>query len=250
MGDRTSYPPGTFSWAELVTTDADSAKAFYTALLGWDYDDQPVGGDQVYSMATRDGKHVAALYTDGSQPPHWNCYVTVASVDEATAKAKDAGGTELHEPFDVMDVGRMAFVADPAGTAIFLWEPRQHIGAQLVNAPGALTWADLITPDPDGAARFYGELFGWTFEELSDVEGYRVIKNGDRENGGVFLREDAAPGWIPYFGHEDVARAIADIPGRGGDVLEGPVKMWDGAIGVFSDPQGAPFALWTGHYDD
>jgi uncharacterized protein len=250
MGERTSYPPGTFSWAELVTTDADSAKAFYSALLAWDYDDQPVGDDQVYSMVARDGKHVAALYADESQPPHWNCYVTVESVDESTAKAKAAGGAELHEPFDVMDVGRMAFVADPAGAAIFLWEPRQHIGAQLVNAPGALTWADLITPDPDGAARFYGELFGWTFEELSDVEGYRVIKNGDRENGGVFLREDAAPGWIPYFGHEDVARAIADIPGRGGDVLEGPVKMWDGAIGVFSDPQGAPFALWTGHYDD
>jgi uncharacterized protein len=249
MGERTSYTPGTFSWAELATSDAEDAKRFYSAMFSWDYDDSPVGDDMVYSMARREGKNVAALYPS-DQPPHWNCYVTVASVDEATAKAKDAGGTELHEPFDVMDVGRMAFVADPAGAAIFLWEPRQHIGAQLVNAPGALTWADLITPDPDGAARFYCELFGWTFEELSDVQGYLVIKNGDRENGGVFLREDAAPGWIPYFGHEDVARAIADIPGRGGEVLEGPVKMWDGAIGIFSDPQGAPFALWTGHYDD
>ena len=250
MGDRTSHPPGTFSWAELVTTDADSAKAFYTALLGWDYDDQPVGDDAVYSMAARDGKQVAALYTDAGQPPHWNSYVTVVSVDETTAKAKAAGGSEVHEPVDVMDVGRMAFIADPAGATIFLWEPRRHIGAELVNAPGAMNWNDLITPDPDGAARFYGDVFGWVFEEVPDTDGYRVIKNGDRENGGVFPREDAAPGWIPYFGHEDVARAIADIPGRGGDVLEGPVKMWDGAIGVFSDPQGAPFALWTGHYDD
>ena len=91
MGDRTSHPPGTFSWAELVTTDADSAKAFYTALLGWDYDDQPVGDDAVYSMAARDGKQVAALYTDAGQPPHWNCYVTVASADETTAKAKARG---------------------------------------------------------------------------------------------------------------------------------------------------------------
>ena len=109
---------------------------------------------------------------------------------------------------------------------------------------------ELGVPDARRAKAFYGELFGWTFEELPDMQGYRVIKNGGRENGGVFPREDAAPGWIPYFGHEDVARAIADIPGRGGEVLEGPVKMWDGAIGVFSDPQGAPFALWTGHYDD
>ena len=250
MGDRTSHPPGTFSWAELVTTDADSAKTFYTALLGWDYDDQPVGDDAVYSMAARDGKPVAALYTDAGQPPHWNSYVTVASVDETTAKAKAAGGSEVHEPVDVMDVGRMAFIADPAGATIFLWEPRRHIGAQLVNAPGAMNWNDLITPDPDGAARFYGDVFGWVFEEVPDTDGYRVIKNGDRENGGVFPREDAAPVWIPYFGHEDVKRAIADVPGLGGQVLDGPIPMWEGWIGVFSDPQGAPFALWTGHYDD
>jgi predicted enzyme related to lactoylglutathione lyase len=234
----------------VVTSDAGAAKAFYTALLGWEYDDQPAGPDQIYSMAKRDGKHVAALYRDDDQPPHWNSYVTVASADESVARAKDAGGTELHEPFDVMDVGRMAFVADPAGAAIYLWEPRLHIGAQLVNAPGAMNWNDLITPDPDGAERFYGELFGWTFEDVPDAQGYRVIKNGDRENGGVLGRAGATAGWIPYFGHEDVDRAIAEIPGLGGQVLDGPVRMWEGAIGVFADPQGASFALWTGHYDD
>jgi uncharacterized protein len=250
MAERTSYPPGTFSWAELVTSDADAAKAFYTALLGWDYDDQSAGPDQIYSMATRDGKHVAALYRDDDQPPHWNCYVTVESADESVAKATAAGGTELHEPFDVMEVGRMAFVADPTGAAIYLWEPRLHVGAQLVNAVGALTWNDLITPDPDAAARFYGELFGWTFEEVPDVPGYRLIKNGDRENGGAFQRQDAPAGWIPYFGHGDVQHAIAEIPGLGGQVLDGPLQIWDGLVGVFADPQGAPFALWTGHYDD
>jgi uncharacterized protein len=248
MAERTSYPPGTFSWAELATSDAEAAKAFYGELFGWSYDDNPIGDGQVYTMAQRDGGTAAALFqTD--QPPHWNCYVTVESVDAATAKATAAGGTELHEPFDVMDVGRMAFVADPVGAAIFLWEPRQHIGAQLVNAPGAMNWNDLITPDPDGAERFYSELFGWTFED-GPVEGYRVIKNGDRENGGVFARADAPPGWIPYFGHEDVARAIAEVPGLGGQVLDGPIAIWQGSIGVFADPQGAPFALWTGHYDD
>jgi predicted enzyme related to lactoylglutathione lyase len=250
MGDRTSYAPGTFSWTELVTTDPDAAKAFYSALLGWDYDDQPVGDEQVYSMAMRDGKHVAALYRDAEQSPHWNCYVTVASADDSTARARAAGGTVLTEPFDVMEVGRMAVVADPAGASIFMWEPRRHIGAQLVNAPGSLTWNDLVTPDPDGAERFYGELFGWTFDELPDAEGYRVIKNGDRMNGGVVPRDEAPAGWIPYFGHEDVERAIADVPGLGGQVLNGPVQMAQGAIGVFCDPQGAPFALWTGWYED
>jgi predicted enzyme related to lactoylglutathione lyase len=232
-----------------VTSDADAAKEFYTALLGWAYDDQSAGENVVYSMATRDGKYVAALYSDDSQPPHWNCYVTVASVDDAAATAGDAGGTVIAEPFDVMEVGRMTVVGDPTGAVLCLWEPRQHIGAQLVNAPGALTWNDLITPDADAATAFYGALFGWEFEEMEGGMGYRVIKNGDRMNGGVFPRTDIPPHWMPYFGHEDVDRAVADVPGLGGQVLNGPVQMPQGSIATFADPNGAGFSLWTGSYD-
>lgn len=53
MGERTSYPPGTFSWAELATSDAGAAKSFYSTLFGWDYEDNPIGDGQVYSMASR-----------------------------------------------------------------------------------------------------------------------------------------------------------------------------------------------------
>ena len=90
MGERTSYPPGTFSWAELATSDADAAKAFYTSVFGWDYRDSPLPDGSVYSMATRDGGDVAALYETSEQPPHWNCYVTVASADESAARAGGA----------------------------------------------------------------------------------------------------------------------------------------------------------------
>src|SRR4051812_38012432 len=121
MGERTSYPPGTFSWAELATGDAAEAKAFYTSVFGWDYEDNPIPGDGVYSMATRDGGYVAALF-DSDQPPHWSCYVTVASADEAAALASEHGADVMAEPFDVMDVGRMAVIADPTGAALCLWE--------------------------------------------------------------------------------------------------------------------------------
>src|SRR5918995_409715 len=140
MGERTSYAPGTFSWAELATSDADGAKSFYTTLFGWTYDDRPAGEGMIYSMANR--------------------YVTVASADEATARAGELGGKVLAEPFDVLDVGRMSVIADPTGAALCLWEPRATIGAELVNAPGAMAWNDLVTPDPEGAAAYYTGLFG------------------------------------------------------------------------------------------
>src|SRR6185436_11154682 len=111
MGDRTSYAPGTFSWAELVTSDADAAKAFYTSVFAWEYRDNPIPDGSVYSTALRDGKDVAALYAS-DQPPHWNCYVTVESADATAARASEHGGGVVAEPFDVMEEGRMAVIAD------------------------------------------------------------------------------------------------------------------------------------------
>src|SRR5919202_809000 len=250
MGERTSYAPGTFSWAELATSDAEAAKAFYTAVLGWDYDDSPIGDGMVYSLARRDGKRVAALFAS-EEPPHWNCYVTVASVDEVTPRAAELGGRVVQEPFDVLDVGRMSVIADPTGALLCLWEARSTIGAELVNTPGAMTWNDLVTPDPDAAARFYGDLLGWTAAEIPDAGGYRVIRNGERSNGGMMPHTDSPPAWIPYFGHEDLERLVGvELEGLGGRLLNGPMHMPQGTIAVLADPQGAVFALWTGAYED
>ena len=253
MGERTSHPAGTFSWAELATSDANAAKAYYSSLFGWEYDDNPIGDGQVYSMARRDGKHVAALFSS-DQPPHWNCYVTVASADEAAARAGELGGTVTAEAFDVMDAGRMAVIADPAGAALCLWEARRNPGAGLVNTPGSMTWNDLTTPDAEAAARFYGELFGWTFEEMPDAGGYQVISNGERINGGIMPLDSEStgtpPSWMPYFGHDDVERLVQDGGGPGGRVHTGPIHMPQGTVAVLGDPQGAVFAVWTGEYDD
>jgi predicted enzyme related to lactoylglutathione lyase len=171
-------------------------------------------------------------------------------------RARRQEATVMMEPFDVMDAGRMSVIADPTGAALCLWEPRENIGAALVNTPGAMTWNDLITPDPDVAARFYEDLFGWTTEEIPDAGGYRVIRNGGRANGGITrldretMGPDTPPNWMPYFGHEDVDRLVGEVEGMGGRPLSGPHPMPQGTIAVLADPQGAVFAVWTGQYED
>ncbi|MDA0169846.1 VOC family protein [Solirubrobacter taibaiensis] len=249
MGERTSYAPGTLSWTELATSDADAAKAFYTELFGWSYDDRPVGPDMVYSMAQVDDKSVAALY-QSEDPPHWNCYVTVASVDETVEAARGLGAQVLAEPFDVMTAGRSAALADPTGGIIYLWEPGDNIGAYLVNQPGAMAWNDLVTAKPDAAADFYGALFGWTFEEIPNAGGYTSIKNGDRTNGGV-MPLDGPSAWMPYFGHASVDAVIERAEGLGAKLMNGPIPVPSGQFAVFLDPQGAVFGvLESSAYDD
>jgi predicted enzyme related to lactoylglutathione lyase len=255
MGERENYTPGTFSWAELVTSDAGAAKAFYGALFGWAFDDQPAGEAGIYTMARSDGREVAGVFADAQQPPHWNSYVTVASADDAAERAAALGATVVAPPFDVLDAGRMAVVQDPAGAFVCVWEARRHPGARLVNTPGSLTWNDLTTRDVEGAKRFYGEWLGWTIEEIPEAGGYSVIRNGGRPNGGVMpwrpeMGEDVPSNWMPYFGIDDVDAAASRVPELGGQLLAGPMRMPAGSIAVFADPQGAVFALWSGDYED
>src|SRR5437588_10863773 len=184
MGERTRYAPGTFSWTDLSTTDQQAAKTFYGELFGWQANDMPAGEGIVYSMMQIDGNAVAAIgpqpeqQRDVGAPPVWNSYVTVESADRALERAKQLGATVHADAFDVFEAGRMGVVQDPQGAYFLVWEPKQHIGAALVNSPGALAWNELHVPDLDEAEGFYGQLFGWTTEPFGDgPTPYRVIKN-------------------------------------------------------------------------
>jgi predicted enzyme related to lactoylglutathione lyase len=259
MGKRTEHAPGTFSWVDLSTTDAEAAKRFYSDLFGWDFEDMPAGERMTYSMARLDGDYVAALYQQMAEereqgiPPHWNNYVTVQSVDEAASRTKELGGTVLMDPFDVLDVGRQTVIQDPTGAVLAAWEPRRHIGAGVVNVPGALTWNELHTEDIDGAVSFYTGLFGWSTEAMDTGEGpdYHVIRNGERSNGGVMgTQPGEPPNWMPYFVASSLDEAVSKAEGSGGEKLAGPIEMPNGRIAVVRDPHGAVFGLWEGEVDD
>src|SRR5678816_3366036 len=151
MQETPEYKPGTFCWVELATSDGEAAKSFYTQLFGWTFEDHPMGPDMVYTMLRRDGKDVGALYKLMSDqvaqgvPPNWLSYVSVASADESTAKAKAAGATILKEPFDVMTVGRMSVIQDSTGAVFALWQAGDHSGAAIYNVPGSFCWNELMT---------------------------------------------------------------------------------------------------------
>ena len=253
MGERESYAPGTFCWADLGTTDADAAKAFYTGVFGWEAVDQPAGEAGTYTTFKLDGADIAAMYEmgeaeRGALTPHWSSYVSVEDVDALAPRVLELGGEVLAHPFDVMRQGRMTALKDPTGASVHLWQPREQIGAGRVNDTGCMVWNELATPDPARARDFFGELLGWTLEP--EESGYGVIKNSGALNGGIRPPQDGEPThWLVYFTAENVDDTIKKIRETGGSVIAGPMDTPVGRVAAVRDPQGAAFALFQGEVD-
>ncbi|HEX2191298.1 MAG TPA: VOC family protein [Longimicrobiaceae bacterium] len=256
MSIHDRHPHGTFSYAELATTDAGGARAFYTSLFGWEVDEMPMEPGGAYYMFRR-GEHVAAAMHEIGEaqrargiPPHWGSYVTVDGVDRSAARAGELGGTVLMEPFDVMEAGRMAVVQDPTGAVVSLWEARGHPGAQVRDEPGAFCWNELATPDTERAAEFYTGLFGWT-TQTQDMGGgmlYTTFLNGGAQAGGMYRitpeMEGMTPHWAVYFSVEDCDAESARARSLGGRVHVEPTDIPDvGRFSILEDPQGATFAI-------
>jgi Predicted enzyme related to lactoylglutathione lyase len=253
MSERTSYAPGTPSWVDLGSPDLDAAVEFYGGLFGWDVheagDPEQTGG---YRMAYLSEKPVAGMMPlmQEGQPPAWTTYVSVEDADATAAAVREAGGSVIAEPMDVMDVGRMAVFADPAGAVFSIWQPRAHLGAGLVNEPGAFTWNELNTRDPDAAKPFYAAVFGWDIEdhEMEGMGTYTEWKQGEDPMGGMMdmrgrVPDEVPPHWLTYFAVEDTDASVEKVKELGGGVAFGPIDIPAGRFAVVHDPHGAMFAV-------
>ena len=90
----------------------------------------------------------------------------VAGKDLVAGRVERAGGQVVVPPFEVFDRGRMAVFADPAGASFSVWQPMAMAGAEVFDVPGALSWTELVTPDPESAKVFYELVFGWRPDDL------------------------------------------------------------------------------------
>ena len=158
MPERDGYIPGVPCWVDTTQPDPDGAAKFYGALFGWEFEEaMPAGSEATYLIGRLRGGDVAAVSSSpGGAPAQavWNTYIWVENADETAVKAREAGGSVLTGPFEVMAAGRMAVIADPEGAVFCVWEAREHKGARIVNEPGSLNFNTLNTGDPEAARRF------------------------------------------------------------------------------------------------
>lgn len=247
------YPDGLFSWVDLSTTDPAGAKAFYNGLFGWEAEDLPIDGGGTYTMFRINGFDVAGMgeitpdMTAQGIPPAWASYVNHSDADAVAAKVAQAGGTMIFPPMDVMDQGRMFFATDPTGAMFGVWQPKTHIGAQLVNIPNTLVWNELQTRDVEAGKAFYEAVFGWTNE--SDDGGYVMLRNNGRMQAGMLemneaFGDDVPSNWAVYFLVEDLDASVKKAQELDGTILVPPMAAGEmGHFSVIQDPQGAVFTV-------
>jgi len=242
-----SYEHGVPSWVDLGSPDPTAAGAFYSALWGWDVQVGPpeAGG---YALAMLRGRPVAGIGPQMNPgPPSWSTYVNVDDADAVVAKVGPAGGTVFMPPMDVMDVGRMAFFADPTGAVIGVWQPKQHKGAGIVNEPGTLTWNELMTTDTAAAEQFYAAVFGWSAVTHGEGAGaYTEFHLNGRPIAGMMAKPPMIPAEVPpfwgvYFAVDDTDATVARITELGGTIMMPPTDIEPGRFAVAFDPTGAGF---------
>ncbi|MBA2955177.1 VOC family protein [Nocardioides sp. MAH-18] len=248
------YAQGTPSYAELVTPDQQSAKAFYASLFGWELEDVPMGDMGIYVTVSKDGAAVAGISGPmpgmEDHPAWWGVYLTVDDVDAVTAKVAAAGGRVDAEPFDVFDMGRMSSIADPTGARVNLWQPGTSIGTELANEPGTPIWNEVLTTDVDRATAFYADVLGVSWEAMG-VEGappYTCLMVEGRPVGGAMAlgpeMEGVPPHWNVYFNVESTDDTVARATELGGTVVAPAFDVPTvGRLAVLADPQGGMFCL-------
>ena len=245
MAERTSYEPGTPSWVDLTTPDLEASLRFYGELFGWEFEDAGEDAGH-YHQALLRGKRVAGI---GPNPPgspamtFWSTYFAGSDVDAHAKAIAEAGGTVSFGPTDVMDQGRMLVGQDSDGAMFGVWEPRAHVGAQLVNEHAAFSWNELIGRDLDGSTKFYGAVFGFEFQDLPDAP-YKLAKLGDDVVAGISgMGGELPPHWLTYFMHDEVDAGFEKARELGGKLVGEIVDSPFGRYSRVQDPQGAVFGL-------
>jgi predicted enzyme related to lactoylglutathione lyase len=273
MAERDGYIPGVPCWVDTSQPDPVAAVEFYGGVFGWEFEDvMPPGSEAKYFIARLHGGDVAAVGSIPEAAPAvalWNTYVWVDSADETAAKARDAGGGVMMEPFDVMTSGRMAVLTDPEGAVFLAWQAREHKGARVVNEPGSLSFNGLNTRDVGAAKSFYGAVFGWTTLALpGGFEMWTLPGYGDyleRDNPGLraLVVDTGAPAefadvvasinplpadqpdtpahWSVTFATDDADATAAKATELGGTVIVPPFDAPWVRMTVIADPQGAMF---------
>lgn len=138
-------------WTELNTHTPETAKKFYSKILGLearttamtDMSRAPKPGEPSYTMFFKGGMPALGVFTmDGEMfkdvPDHWFTYFAVDDVDKSVKAVTAAGGKMVRPPFEVPGTGRIAIVKDVNGGVFGIGTPAAMAAPAAAAKPKAV----------------------------------------------------------------------------------------------------------------
>lgn len=230
------------TWFDLGAADDEPLKAFYADLFGWKL--QPAA--ETYTMISTGGGANGGIGRSGTGDPWVAFYVAVADPQATLDKAVSLGSSVV---VPVAEFGGMMFAmfTDPDGLLIGLTKAsgRDEDDQPSSNEGAAVDWFEVIGSDAKRSQAFFGDLFGWTFDEGDASYGLVDTGAGRGIPGGVGASSEGAI-WATVYAHvDDVERYLARAEELGGTREYGPIDVDDHMqSGAVRDPAGNLFGIY------
>jgi len=239
------------AWFEILGPEPEKAASFYSELLGW-HTSAVEGG---YTLVDTHGGG-GANGGVSSPPTGWDAgtvfYVADADIQAKLDAAVSMGAKVLAPVTEIPEMVTFAAFTDPWGNRIGLLKG-DATGAEVSAGEGApVDWVEIGCGEPQKAAEFYAGLFGWTF--TTDMEGESggpvhagFVPGAGSVRGGVGGTQDGSPRVDVYARVDDVAKFLTRAEELGGKAIMPAMQVDEHTvIGMFADPQGTTFGLYSG----
>lgn len=261
-------PPSTshysFVYHELWTADPEGRIGFYRDLFGWDIV-RETREDGEFLRIRHGDQELARIVPldDESGPDRWNAFLAVPDLAALLVRVEAAGGEVLIRAQVLPGLGKAALVMDPLG-GVFAALAAGEVATEMTGgsragtaggtgAPhaGHFVWHDLLTPDLEGASRFYQSCLGVVATPLSaeTAHAHRQLQADGRDLAGILATNDPehAALWLPYIAVEDVDATVARATAAQAHLWLEPTEVEGlGIFAVLSDPGRAIFAVRGG----
>jgi predicted enzyme related to lactoylglutathione lyase len=114
------------------------------------------------------------------------------------------------------------------------------------HAGGTFCFAELVSSDPAGATQFYGDLFGWTVEEVpGSSHPYWLFQIEGRIVAGLRPIQRGRQRWIPYVAVERLDETVTQAERFGGRTGLEPFDVSGVArMATIVDPHERVVGLW------
>ncbi len=112
--------------------------------------------------------------------------------------------------------------------------------------PGDFVWAELASTNPEGAKKFYCDMFGWSFADMPMPQGvYTIFSCEGEDTAALYATDQPRSSWGVYFNAPELETATEKAKQLGATVVMPPTDIGPpGAMSMIKDPQGVTLSLW------